>query len=113
MKSTGMNTAAKEIVIEIMVKTISFEPSSVACITLLPCSMCRVMFSSITMASSTTKPTHSVSAMREMLSRLYPNRYITANVPTIDIGSASAGMMVAATLRRKMKMTSTTSMSAR
>jgi len=34
-------------------------------------------------------------------------------VPTIDIGSAIAGMTVAATLRRKMKMTSTTSMSAR
>jgi len=70
MNSTGMNTAASEMVIEMMVKTISLEPSSVACITLLPCSMWRVMFSSITMASSTTKPTHSVSAIREMLSRL-------------------------------------------
>ncbi len=51
--------------------------------------------------------------MREMLSRLYPNRYITAKVPMIDIGSAIAGMRVAATLRRKMKITSTTSISAR
>ena len=70
MNSTGMNTAASEMVIEMMVKTISFEPSSVACSTLLPCSMWRVMFSSMTMASSTTKPTHSVSAISEMLSRL-------------------------------------------
>ena len=70
MKSTGMNTAASEIVIDTMVKAISFEPSSVACSTLLPISMWRVMFSSITIASSTTKPTHSVSAISEMLSRL-------------------------------------------
>ena len=37
--------------------------------------------------------------------------YITANVPTSDIGSARLGMMVAETLRRKMKITSTTSTS--
>ena len=70
MKSTGMNTAAREIVIEMMVNTISREPSSVAASTPLPISMWRVMFSSITMASSTTKPTHSVNAIKEMLSRL-------------------------------------------
>ncbi len=57
-------------VIDTMVKAISFEPSSVACIALLPMSMCRLMFSSITIASSTTKPTHSVSAISEMLSML-------------------------------------------
>ena len=70
MKSTGMNTAASDSVMEMMVKTISREPSRVACNGLLPASMCRVMFSSMTIASSTTKPTHSVSAMSEMLSRL-------------------------------------------
>ena len=65
-----MNTAASDSVIEMMVKTISREPSSVAASTLLPLSICRVMFSSMTIASSTTKPTQSVSAMSEMLSRL-------------------------------------------
>ncbi len=70
MNSTGMNTAASEIVIDTMVKPISFEPSSVACSRGLPISMCRVMFSSMTMASSTTKPTHSVSAISDRLSRL-------------------------------------------
>ena len=70
MKRTGMNTAARDIVIEMIVNTISREPSSVACSTLLPISMWRVMFSSITMASSTTKPTQSVNAISEMLSRL-------------------------------------------
>jgi len=70
MNSTGMNTAASESVIDRMVKAISFDPSSVACIALLPISMCREMFSSMTIASSTTKPTHSVSAISERLSRL-------------------------------------------
>ena len=70
MKNTGMNTAASEIVIDTMVNAISREPSSVAWKRLLPASMWREMFSSITIASSTTKPTHSVSAMSEMLSKL-------------------------------------------
>src|SRR5437899_1436049 len=71
------------------------------------------MFSSITMASSTTKPTESVKAMSERLSSEYPSRYITANVPTIDIGRAMLGMAVADKLRRKRKMTRMTSTSAR
>ena len=70
MNSTGMKTAASEIVIDTIVKEISFEPSSVACQRDFPISMWRVMFSSITMASSTTKPTHSVSAINDRLSRL-------------------------------------------
>ena len=70
MKKIGMNTAASEIVIDRIVNAISFEPSSVACMTLLPSSMWRLMFSSMTIASSTTKPTHSVSARSEMLSTL-------------------------------------------
>ncbi len=36
----------------------------------LPISMWRTMFSSMTMASSTTKPTESVSAISERLFRL-------------------------------------------
>ena len=70
MNSTGMNTAISDIVIDRMVKPISREPSSVACQRLLPISMWRVMFSSITIASSTTNPTDSVNAMSEILSRL-------------------------------------------
>ncbi len=70
MNSTGMNTAASDRVIDTMVNPISFAPSSVASIRDLPISMCRVMFSSITIASSTTKPTQSVSAISDRLSRL-------------------------------------------
>ena len=68
MNSTGMNTAASERVIETMVKPISRAPSSAASRRGLPISMWRTMFSSITMASSTTKPTESVSAISERLS---------------------------------------------
>ena len=70
MNSTGMNTAASDSVIETIVNAISFEPSSAACSRGLPISMCRTMFSSMTMASSTTKPTESVSAISDRLSRL-------------------------------------------
>ena len=43
---------------------------------------------------------------------LKPSAYIAANVATIDIGSASDGMIVADTLRRNTKITMTTSASA-
>ena len=69
-KSTGMNTATSEMVIERMVKPISRAPTSAASKTGVPFSMWRTMFSSITIASSTTKPTDSVSAISERLSRL-------------------------------------------
>ena len=70
MNSTGMNTAASDNVIDTIVKPISCAPSSVACIRGCPCSMWRVMFSSITIASSTTNPTQSVNAINDRLSRL-------------------------------------------
>ncbi len=70
IKSTGMNTATSETVIDRIVKPISREPSSAAWSGGLPISMWRTMFSSMTMASSTTKPTDSVSARSDRLSRL-------------------------------------------
>ena len=69
-KRIGMNTAVSEIVIEMIVKPTSAAPSTAACIGGFPISMCRTMFSSMTIASSTTKPTASVSAISDKLSRL-------------------------------------------
>ena len=71
MNRTGMNTAASDSVIETIVKRDLLRPverrlhraSS-------PISMWRTMFSSMTIASSTTKPTESVSAISDRLSRL-------------------------------------------
>ncbi len=108
MNTTGMNTAASDSVIDTIVKPISFAPSSVARRRSLPISRWREMFSSMTIASSTTKPTASVSAINERLSMLKSSAYMTANVPTIDIGSASDGIRVACRLRRNTKITSTT-----
>ncbi len=104
----GMKTATREMVIERIVKPISLAPSSAARQAVFPISMWRTMFSSITMASSTTKPTAKVSAISERLSRLYPSRYITAKVPTRDMGSARLGITVAVRFLRNRKITITT-----
>ena len=71
--------------------------------------MCRVMFSITTIASSTTNPVEIVSAISDRLSRLYPHRYITANVPTSDVGTATAGISTARGLRRNTNTTRITS----
>ena len=109
ISSTGMNTAISETVIEMMVKPISRAPFSAASNGRMPPSMWRTMFSSITIASSTTKPTERVSASSVMLLIEKLNAYITAQVAISEIGTASAGMMVADTVRRNRKITSTTS----
>ena len=71
--------------------------------------MWRWMFSSITIASSTTKPTAMVKPISERLSRLKPSTYISPKVPSSDIGTVTLGISVARRLRRKMKITMTTS----
>ena len=65
-----MNTAASESVMDTMVKLISFDPRSAASIGVSPRSMCRTIFSSITMASSTTNPMDKINAIIDILSRL-------------------------------------------
>src|SRR5262249_55227283 len=67
------------------------------------------MFSSMTIASSTTKPTESVSASNVMLLVEKTNAYISAQGLATDNGTASEGMTVAAAERRNRKITSTTS----
>src|SRR5262245_41343107 len=67
------------------------------------------MFSIMTIASSTTNPVEIVRAIRERLLRLYPNKYITPKVPTSDKGTAMLGMTVADRVRKKRKITITTS----
>ena len=112
MNSTGRKTAASDNVMDRIVKPISFAPASAASNTPLPFSMCRTIFSSMTIASSTTNPTESVNAIRERLSSEKPDRYMTAKVPTNERGRARLGITVADRLRRKRKITSTTRKSA-
>ena len=67
MNSNGMNTATSEILMDSTVKPIWRDPVSAACNGVWPFSMWRMMFSIITIASSITKPTEIVSAIREKL----------------------------------------------
>ena len=70
MKKIGMKTATSELEIEMMVKPTSREPRSAAWNGGSPSSTWRMMFSSMTIASSTTRPTASVRPSSEMLSRV-------------------------------------------
>ena len=72
MNTSGMNTAASEIVIDIIVKLISLALLMAASNGCSPRSMRRTVFSRNTIASSTRNPIASVSAIRDKLSRLYP-----------------------------------------
>ena len=64
----GMNTAISDMLMEKTVNPISFAPCSEAANGSMPASRWRVMFSITTMASSTTKPVATVSAISERLS---------------------------------------------
>ena len=70
------------------------------------------MFSSTTMASSTTSPMASTSASSVSTLIEKPASAITPNAPTSETGITSTGMTVVRQSRRKPKMTSTTSASA-
>ncbi|MNS98511.1 hypothetical protein D3C72_1328810 [compost metagenome] len=108
MNSSGISTAISDRVREIRVKPICLAPLSAACIGLSPSSIKRAMFSSMTMASSTTKPVAMVSAISVRLLTEKPARYITPKVPISDNGTAIDGMRVALKRRRKTNVTITT-----
>ncbi|MNE44264.1 hypothetical protein D3C80_1384840 [compost metagenome] len=67
------------------------------------------MFSSTTMASSTTNPVAMVSAISDRLLRLKSHRYMAANVPISETGTATAGISVARPERRNRNTTRITS----
>ena len=71
------------------------------------------MFSTITMASSTTKPVAMVRAINVRLLTEKPARYITPKVPISDSGTTTLGMIVAGMLRRNTNVTITTSATAK
>src|SRR5260370_898162 len=66
------------------------------------------MFSTTTIASSTTNPIAIVSAINETLSMLKLRRYIAAKEPSSANGIVMLGMIVAQTLRKNRRMTMTT-----
>ncbi len=67
IKRIGRNTATREMLIDSTVKATSRVPRIVASSRDMPPSMWRETFSSTTMASSTTKPVATVSAISDRL----------------------------------------------
>ncbi len=67
------------------------------------------MFSIITMASSTTKPTEMVMARSEKLSIVKPSNHMPASVPAIDSGMVTPAAMVSTVRCRKTMTTASTS----
>ena len=104
----GMNTATSDKLIDSTVKLTSRAPCMAALSGVMPSSMCREIFSSITTASSTTNPAPTVMAISEMLFRLKPAKYITPKVPTNEIATAALGIRAALKLRKKTNTTSIT-----
>ncbi len=74
----------------------------------MPFSRLRKQFSIITMASSTTKPTETASAISERLSIEKPASHIIAQVPASDNGTVMPAAMVATARRRNTNTTSIT-----
>ncbi len=109
MKMSGTKAATSDRLIDTTVKPICFEPSSAARIGGTPRSMLRDTFSIITMASSTTKPTEMVMAIRLRLSRLKPATHMHATVPASDSGTATPAASVGVARRRKANTTPITS----
>ena len=104
-----MNTAIREILIDMTVKPTSRAPFIAASNGFIPASTCRMMFSSTTMVSSTTNPLAIVRAMSERLFSEKPARYMTVKVPTSETGTEMAEMAVARKLRKNRKTTRMTS----
>src|SRR3954471_22838080 len=108
-KITGRNTTANVMEVEITAKNISLLPSNAAWRIGIPCSNLRKIFSVTTIPSSTTRPV--ASTMPNSVSTLMekPARYITKKVATSDIGMSINGRRAVSQLRKKKKITSTTS----
>ena len=112
MNTIGRNTATRVMVVDITAKKISLEPSMPALNGRMPCSMRMYMFSVITMASSTTRPTDSTTASMVNTLMENPATYITKNAPMSDTGITIHGMSVTRQSRRKRKMMMITSTNA-
>ena len=109
MNRSGMNAAISDTLIETTVKPIWRAPSMAARIGEWPFSRLRNVFSIMTMASSTTKPTDTASAISDRLSIEKPTTHIAAQVPASDSGTVTPAAIVGAVRRRKMNTTSITS----
>ncbi len=102
MNKSGMNAAISDTLMEMTVKPIWRAPSSAARIGRTPASRLRNMFSIMTMASSTTKPTDTASAIKVRLLMEKPAHHMAAHVPASDSGTVMPAARVGVGRRRKM-----------
>ncbi|CUI44712.1 Uncharacterised protein [Achromobacter xylosoxidans] len=109
MNRIDTNTTDSASVIATSVKPTSRTPRRAAWRGPSPRSRWREMFSSTTMASSTTRPAATISAISDRLLSEKPHRYMTAKVATRQTGIATLGMAAARALPRNSHTTRITS----
>ena len=112
VKANGAYTATKVAVIVTTAKPISRAPLMLAENGSMPSSMCRKIFSSITIASSTTKPIANTSANSVRVLIEKPAKAIKAKVPTRLTGIVMMGISEARRVRKNTKITSATRITA-
>ena len=108
MNNSGMKAAINDMLIESTVNPICRAPSMAARNGDMPFSRLRKQFSIMTMASSTTKPTETASAISDRLSIEKPATHIIAQVPASASGTVTPAAIVVAARRRKTNTTSMT-----
>ena len=74
----------------------------------MPSDKCRSMFSTMTMASSTTMPTHKTMASSVSKLTVKPASCMRKNAPMMDSGMAATGTSTARSDPMKRKITTTT-----
>ena len=112
MKAIGTNTAHSTSAMAMMGPVTSRMAFRVASRGDNPASILRSTFSTTTMASSTTMPMASTRPNSDRLFIEKPNSSIAPKVPTMEIGTASSGMIEARQVCRNRITTSTTSSTA-
>lgn len=108
MKRMETNTTMSATFMASSVKPTSPAPRMAARKGVKPRSMWRWMFSMTTMASSTTRPAATMSAISDRLFSENPYRYMMVKVPISDTGIATLGISAARRLPRNPSTTSTT-----
>ena len=98
----GTNTATSTSVVAITANPISLEPSMAARRGFWPSSIRLNMFSSTTIASSTTRPIANTRPNKVNTLMVYPIADITVNVAITDTGTTTAGISVAIIDPRKI-----------
>ncbi len=84
--------------------TICSAPSRIAVSTSLPCSRCQLMFSIVTVASSTRMPTASANPPKVIMLRVSPRAHSVAIEPRTESGIDVAMINVERKLPRKSKI---------